>query len=200
MPAWDICYPEDEPALLLIGNESSKRPRADSRVLVLQASASWSRKRLEKPERGVEPGACGNCRASARRLGGCPAVDAPAPMEVFAAGQGQRAGRAPGLENRHFPGGDCRGFVFSGRRDSGRVALGRSAWGAAPAAIGKPGRVLPRPGMRAELFVFGTLNLQTDGDLRAVPNDLERCVPACAVVQRAVEIHHVCVPTCRSPP
>ena len=48
MPAWDICYPEDEPALLLIGNESCKRPHADSRVLVLQASASWSRKRLEK--------------------------------------------------------------------------------------------------------------------------------------------------------
>lgn len=48
MPEWDICYPEDEPALLLIGNESRKRPGADSRVLVLQASASWSRKRLEK--------------------------------------------------------------------------------------------------------------------------------------------------------
>jgi renalase len=50
MPAWDICYPEDEPALLLIGNESSKRPHADSRVLVLQASAYWSGKRLEKQQ------------------------------------------------------------------------------------------------------------------------------------------------------
>jgi renalase len=60
MPGWDICFPEDEPALLLIGNESSKRPtgsgaaaagpRASSRVLVLQASASWSRKRLERPK------------------------------------------------------------------------------------------------------------------------------------------------------
>jgi renalase len=48
LPGWDICFPEDEPALLLIGNESSKRPHADSRVLALQASASWSRKRLER--------------------------------------------------------------------------------------------------------------------------------------------------------
>ena len=50
MPDWDICYPEDEPALLLVGNESSKRPRAGSGILVLQASASWSRKRLERPK------------------------------------------------------------------------------------------------------------------------------------------------------
>ena len=48
MPGWDICFPEDEPALLLIGNESSKNPRVDSRVLVLQASASWSKKRLDQ--------------------------------------------------------------------------------------------------------------------------------------------------------
>jgi renalase len=57
MPGWDICYPEDEPALLLIGNESSKRSagpqagvHADPHVLVLQASAYWSRKRLERPK------------------------------------------------------------------------------------------------------------------------------------------------------
>ena len=50
MPDWDICYPENEPALLLISNESSKRTHAGSRVLVLQASASWSRKRLGKPK------------------------------------------------------------------------------------------------------------------------------------------------------
>jgi renalase len=48
MPGWDICFPEDEPALLLVGNESSKRPHADSRVLVLQGSANWSRKRLDR--------------------------------------------------------------------------------------------------------------------------------------------------------
>ena len=55
-PDWDVCYPEDEPALLLISNESSKRPRtprqagaAAARVLVFQASARWSAKRLEAP-------------------------------------------------------------------------------------------------------------------------------------------------------
>ena len=48
LPAWDIWYPEDEPGLLLIGNETCKRPHAGARVLVLQASAYWSRKRLEK--------------------------------------------------------------------------------------------------------------------------------------------------------
>jgi renalase len=62
---WDVCYPEDEPALLLIGNESSKRTAATrvpggtrarrpaaapSRVLVFQASASWSAKRIERPK------------------------------------------------------------------------------------------------------------------------------------------------------
>jgi predicted NAD/FAD-dependent oxidoreductase len=50
LPDWDICYPEDEPALLLMSNESSKRPRASSRVLLFQASANWSMKRLERPK------------------------------------------------------------------------------------------------------------------------------------------------------
>jgi renalase len=67
MPDWDICYPEDEPALLLIGNESSKRPRADSRVIVLQASASWSRKRLEQQKEEWSKELLG---VAARRLGG----------------------------------------------------------------------------------------------------------------------------------
>jgi hypothetical protein len=49
-PAWDICYPEDEPALLLISNESSKRARGSSSIIVLQASASWSARRLERPK------------------------------------------------------------------------------------------------------------------------------------------------------
>lgn len=49
-PDWDVCYPEDEPALLLISNESSKRLEARSRILVLQATARWSMKRLEKPK------------------------------------------------------------------------------------------------------------------------------------------------------
>jgi renalase len=50
MPAWDIAYPEDQPALLLVSNESSKRPGGLGRVLVFQASARWSRERLEKPK------------------------------------------------------------------------------------------------------------------------------------------------------
>jgi predicted NAD/FAD-dependent oxidoreductase len=49
-PDWDVRYPEDEPALLLISNESSKRPGARGRVLVFQASASWSMKRRERPK------------------------------------------------------------------------------------------------------------------------------------------------------
>jgi hypothetical protein len=49
MPDWDICYPEDEPGLLLLSNESSKRPGAGQPVLLIQASASWSVKRLNQP-------------------------------------------------------------------------------------------------------------------------------------------------------
>jgi predicted NAD/FAD-dependent oxidoreductase len=48
LPDWDICYPEDEPDLLLMSNESSKRPGTGARVLVFQASARWSLKRLER--------------------------------------------------------------------------------------------------------------------------------------------------------
>jgi renalase len=49
-PEWDICYPEDEPALLLLSNESSKRTGSSSPVLLIQASASWSVKRLDRPK------------------------------------------------------------------------------------------------------------------------------------------------------
>ena len=49
-PDWDVCYPEDEPALLLMSNESSKRPTAPSRIMVFQASPSWSARRLERPK------------------------------------------------------------------------------------------------------------------------------------------------------
>jgi renalase len=48
-PRWDICYPEDDPALLLIGNESAKRPDGRSLTLVYQAVPRWSRERLEQP-------------------------------------------------------------------------------------------------------------------------------------------------------
>ncbi len=47
---WDICYPEDEPALLLTSNESSKRPRSPFPILVFQASARWSLERQERPK------------------------------------------------------------------------------------------------------------------------------------------------------
>jgi renalase len=66
MPDWDICYPEDDTALLLVGNESSKRPRSGTGIIVLQASASWSRKRLERPK---EEWSRELLDATARRLG-----------------------------------------------------------------------------------------------------------------------------------
>jgi hypothetical protein len=47
---WDICYPEDEPALLLMSNESSKRTQAPFPVVVFQASARWSMERLAQPK------------------------------------------------------------------------------------------------------------------------------------------------------
>jgi renalase len=49
MPDWDISYPEDEPSLLLVSNETSKRPDGSSGVLMFQASARWSRQRLDTP-------------------------------------------------------------------------------------------------------------------------------------------------------
>jgi renalase len=48
-PAWDICYPEDDDALLLIGNDSAKRPHGHKVTLVCQAAARWSRERFEAP-------------------------------------------------------------------------------------------------------------------------------------------------------
>jgi hypothetical protein len=48
MPDWDVLYPEDEPALLLVSNESAKRPHGHGRVLLLQASPRWSHQNLER--------------------------------------------------------------------------------------------------------------------------------------------------------
>lgn len=48
-PDWDVCYPEDDDALLLIGNDSSKRPKGHHVTLVCQAAARWSRARFEAP-------------------------------------------------------------------------------------------------------------------------------------------------------
>jgi renalase len=66
VPAWDIVYPEDEHALLLISNESSKRPQGAGRVLVFQASARWSRQRLNNPK---EEWSRELLQVAARRLG-----------------------------------------------------------------------------------------------------------------------------------
>lgn len=48
-PAWDVQYPEDSDALLLIAHDSAKREAPRARVLVLQARPRWSRQRLEVP-------------------------------------------------------------------------------------------------------------------------------------------------------
>jgi renalase len=49
-PDWDICYPEDDDALMVIGNESAKRPEGRFAILVYQAGPRWSRAWLEKPQ------------------------------------------------------------------------------------------------------------------------------------------------------
>jgi predicted NAD/FAD-dependent oxidoreductase len=49
LPDWEILYPEEEPALLLVSNESSKRPAGGGRVMLLQAAPRWSRQNLERP-------------------------------------------------------------------------------------------------------------------------------------------------------
>ena len=49
-PEWDICYPEDDKALQLIGNESRKRPPGRFVTLVYQAAPRWSREWFSKPK------------------------------------------------------------------------------------------------------------------------------------------------------
>jgi len=49
-PDWDVLYPEDRPALQLVGNESSKRPGPAALCLVYQAAPFWSRARLNQPQ------------------------------------------------------------------------------------------------------------------------------------------------------
>ena len=63
---WDVCYPEDDPALLLMSNESAKRPHASSRIMVYQASSRWSRERMGLD---VDLWARELLDAAARRLG-----------------------------------------------------------------------------------------------------------------------------------
>jgi renalase len=49
-PSWDILYPEDDSAILLVGNESSKRTQGGPLTLTCQALPLWSRRRLETPK------------------------------------------------------------------------------------------------------------------------------------------------------
>jgi len=48
-PGWDVCYPEDVPALQVIGHESSKRPPGGELIMVYQGSPRWSRKWFDTP-------------------------------------------------------------------------------------------------------------------------------------------------------
>jgi renalase len=50
VPEWDILYPERDPALLLVGNETAKRAADGKLVLVLQGGPRWSQQNLEKPK------------------------------------------------------------------------------------------------------------------------------------------------------
>jgi renalase len=54
-PVWDVLYPEDSGELLVVGNESSKRPRSGGLCLVFQATPRWSRERLELPRERWAP-------------------------------------------------------------------------------------------------------------------------------------------------
>lgn len=49
-PGWDVMYPEGSHELLLIGNESSKRPGGGPLCMVYQAPPHWSWERLEQPK------------------------------------------------------------------------------------------------------------------------------------------------------
>jgi renalase len=49
-PGWDVMYPEGNREILLIGNESSKRPGGGPLCLVYQAPPHWSWERLEQPK------------------------------------------------------------------------------------------------------------------------------------------------------
>jgi predicted NAD/FAD-dependent oxidoreductase len=66
LPDFDINYPEDDHALMLMGNESSKRPGAGQLVMTFQAAPRWSRERMEAPK---EQWAQELVAAAARRLG-----------------------------------------------------------------------------------------------------------------------------------
>jgi predicted NAD/FAD-dependent oxidoreductase len=47
-PPWDVCYPEDSEAFLLMSHDSAKRPRKQFHTVVYQCRPLWSRDRLEQ--------------------------------------------------------------------------------------------------------------------------------------------------------
>jgi predicted NAD/FAD-dependent oxidoreductase len=47
-PAWDVCYPEDSEAFLLMSHDSAKRRQKSFHTLVYQARPRWSRERLDQ--------------------------------------------------------------------------------------------------------------------------------------------------------
>ena len=65
IPDFDLSYPEDDHALMLMSNESSKRPGA-ALIMTYQAAPRWSRARMEAPP---EQWARELVAAAARRLG-----------------------------------------------------------------------------------------------------------------------------------
>jgi len=133
-PDWEVWYPEDEPALLLVSNESSKRPGAAARIFVFQTSGRWSVERMDRPreEWGAEL-----LGIASRRLGqwaGSPrwthphrwrygrldrANELAGPLEVRVGGS--RIGIAGDLFS---PGGGIQAAWLSGDRLGARMAGG----------------------------------------------------------------------------
>ena len=66
VPDFDIQYPEEDHALMLLCNESSKRPGSPQVVMTYQAAPRWSRERMEMPK---DQWARELVAAAARRLG-----------------------------------------------------------------------------------------------------------------------------------
>ena len=65
-PDFDLNYPEDDHALMLMSNESSKRPGSGPLIMTFQAAPRWSRERMDAPK---EQWALELVAAAARRLG-----------------------------------------------------------------------------------------------------------------------------------
>lgn len=127
-PPWDIMYPEDDKVLLLIGNESAKRPPAGSLTLVVQAAPRWSRAMLERPK---EEWARELLGSAAQHVGLSAKVDAPASLAPGPAGWRERAGAPPAPLRAWIAHRDMRRAFRARGRHAGSVALRRAAGRAA---------------------------------------------------------------------